>query len=390
MKKSIQYSLVLILSIFMQMNALAMNDTGKTRVLVLFTSQNGGTYKMALAVAEGINSYPNTEAVIKQIPLIKPVKVTGKDFEKCPVATIEELPTYDGIAFGSPVNFANISADMHYFFNQTIDLWTSRKLEGMPATVFMSAGSGAGKEAAILSFWNMLALHGMVIVPTGLMATETIDKTVPQGNTPFGASSIGGAGGKRPSDSELNVARAQGKALAKIANALHTVDKETVKTDSVKKETTFDVNEQLKKLKIELPVAPMPVGNYVPYVISDNKVYINQVALLNGKILNPGRVGDEVTDQQAKEATYQTMLNVIAVLKVATNGDLNKVKRVVQLTGFFYTNSGYKTHAALMNSASDLAVNVFGDKGKHARATVGAVSLPLDSPVEIQAIFELE
>ncbi len=84
------------------------------------------------------------------------------------------------------------------------------------------------------------------------------------------------------------------------------------------------------------------------------------------------------------------MLNVIAVLKEACGGDLNKVKQCVQLTGYFNTTPEYTQHAALMNSASNLTALVFGEKGKHARATIGAVSLPINSAVEIQAVFEIE
>lgn len=84
------------------------------------------------------------------------------------------------------------------------------------------------------------------------------------------------------------------------------------------------------------------------------------------------------------------MSNVLAVLQQATGGDLSRVKQVVQLTGFFNTIAGFKNHASLMNEASDLVVSVFGDAGKHTRAIVGAASLPLNSVVEIQAVFEVD
>ncbi len=114
------------------------------------------------------------------------------------------------------------------------------------------------------------------------------------------------------------------------------------------------------------------------------------MALKDGKILYPGKVGIDITEEQAKEATRQTMLNVIAVLKNATGGDLNRVKHCVQLTGFFNTKEGYTKHADLMNPASNLTAEIFGEKGKHARGTMGSSSLPLNSPVEIQAVFEIE
>ncbi|WP_316635134.1 NAD(P)H:quinone oxidoreductase [uncultured Flavobacterium sp.] len=387
MKKQL---LVLLTAVLLSFGVNAQVKSSETNLLVLIYSQNGGTYKMAKAIAEGVQEYPNTKATIKRVPSINSKEKLNADVEKLPIATIEELANYDGIAFGSPVHFANISADMNYFFSQSIPLWTSRSLEGKPATVFMSAGSGAGKEAAILSFWNILASHGMIIVPTGIMGTATLDKTIPQGNTPFGATSLAGSPvGTRPSQSELNLAKEQGKALARAASGLRNTENiKAVKTTST--ETKSDIYKTLKDNNIVLPEAPKPVGNYVPFTISDHKVYINQVALKDGKILNPGKVGATVTDDQAKEATYQTMLNVIAVLKEACGGDLNKVKQCVQLTGYFNTTPEYTQHAAIMNSASNLTALVFGEKGKHARATIGAASLPINSAVEIQAIFEIE
>ncbi|PAM92221.1 NAD(P)H:quinone oxidoreductase type IV [Flavobacterium sp. IR1] len=387
MKKQL---LVLLTAVLLSLGVHAQVKASETNVLVLIYSQGGGTYKMAKAIAEGIQEYPNTKATIKRVPSINSKEKLSAEVEKLAVATIDELANYDGIAFGSPVHFANISADMNHFFSQSIPFWTSRTLEGKPTTVFMSAGSGAGKEAAILSFWNILASHGMVIVPTGIMGTATLDKSVAQGNTPFGATSLTGSPGTRPSESELGVAKEQGKALARVASGLKNVPTtKSIKTTSTETKS-IDVNKTLKDNKIVIPEAPKPVGNYVPYTISNHKVYINQVALKEGKIVNPGKVGANVTEEQAKEATYQTMLNVIAVLKEACGGDLNKVKQCVQLTGYFNTTPEYTQHAGLMNSASNLTALVFGENGKHARATIGAVSLPINSVVEIQAIFEIE
>jgi NAD(P)H dehydrogenase (quinone) len=142
-------------------------------------------------------------------------------------------------------------------------------------------------------------------------------------------------------------------------------------------------------ISLALPEAPKPVGNYLPFVRSGNLVFINQVAIREGKILNPGKVGMNINEQQAKDSTRTTMLNVLAVLKVAVDGNFNNVKRCVQLTGYFNTPEGYTKHPDMMNVASDVVVSFLGERGKHARATVGASSLPLNSPVEIQAIFEV-
>ena len=138
-----------------------------------------------------------------------------------------------------------------------------------------------------------------------------------------------------------------------------------------------------------MPQVPKPAGNYQPYVRSGNLVFINQVALKDGKIVNPGKLGTALNEQQVKEATKVTMLNVLAVLREAVGGDLNKVKQCVQLTGIFNTPDDYAKHADLMNIASDLTVEVFGEKGKHARGTLGVSSLPVNSSVEIQAVLKL-
>ncbi len=147
---------------------------------------------------------------------------------------------------------------------------------------------------------------------------------------------------------------------------------------------------RMKELGLVLPKAPDPVGSYVPYKKVGNLVFINQVSLVDGKILTPGVIGEKVSEEQAKQATKQAMLNVIAVLNQAVGGDLDKVKQAVQMTGIFNTAKGYTQHANLMNEASALLVDVFEERGVHTRATFGASSLPIDSPVEIQAIFEVE
>lgn len=355
----------------------------KAKVLVLIHSDNGGTYELAKEIAKGIEIDKNATAIIKQVKISQNQKL--KDI---PVATVEELPTYDGIAFGSPVYFGNISTGMSEFLSKTVNLWTSHSLEGMPATVFMSAGSGAGKELALQAFWNSLTVHGMVMVSNGIRGTEGINKAIPQGNTVLGITSMASLKDvERPIKDERNLAELQGKNFAKVALALKgTFAKKVMAT--IEKSVNF--NETLNQKNIILPQVPKPAGNYKPFVRSGNLVFINQVALKDGKILNPGKLGVDVNEQQVKDATKATMLNVLSVLNEAVGGDLSKVKQCVQLTGIFNTKDDYTKHADLMNIASDLTVEVFGDKGKHARATLGASSIPVNSSVEIQAIFEVE
>lgn len=357
----------------------------KAKILVLIHSDNGGTYELAKEIASGIESSKNATAVIKQVKESQNAKL-----KNIPVASVDELPSYDGIAFGSPVYFGNISTGMSEFLSKTVNLWTNHALEGMPATVFMSAGSGAGKELALNAFWNSLAVHGMVLVSNGIRGTENINKSIPQGNSVLGVTSMASLKDvERPTKDERGLAELQGRNFAKTAFALKgTFAKKQIPAVTIEK--SADINTVLKQKSIVLPKVPQPAGNYKPYVRSGNLVFINQVALKDGKILNPGKLGVDVNEQQVKEATKATMLNVIAVLKEAVDGDLNRVKQCVQLTGIFNTKDDYTKHADLMNAASDLTVEVFGEKGKHARATLGASSIPVNSSVEIQAVFEVE
>ncbi len=355
----------------------------KANILVLIHSDNGGTYELAKELAKGIESKNNA---VSHIKLVKASQ--NPNLKNLSVATPDELIHYDGIAFGSPVYFGNISTGMSEFLSGTVQLWTNHALEGVPATVFMSAGSGAGKELALQAFWNSLAVHGMVLVSNGIRGTEELNKAIPQGNTVLGITSMASLKDvERPTKGERNMAEIQGRNFAKIALALK--DTHSKKTLAVT-ESHQNFSEILKQKNIILPQVPKPAGNYQPFVRSGNLVFINQVALKDGKIFNPGKLGVEVNEQQVKDAVKVTMLNVISVLNEAVGGDLSRVKQCVQLTGIFNTKDDYTKHADLMNVASDLAVEIFGEKGKHARATLGASSIPVGSSVEIQAVFEVE
>ncbi|MDQ0064750.1 Atu1372/SO_1960 family protein [Chryseobacterium lathyri] len=377
-------STVFVLILLLKITTVMAQDT-KAKILVLIHSDNGGTYELAKEIASGIESNKNVAAVIKQVKGSSNPKLAN-----IPVATVDELPSYDGIAFGSPVYFGNISTGMSEFLSKTVNLWTNHTLEGMPATVFMSAGSGAGKELALQAFWNSLTVHGMVLVSNGIRGTDDINKAIPQGNTVLGITSMASLKDvERPTKDERGLAELQGRNFARTALALKgTFSKKQTSVTISEKSQDFD--DLLKQKNIILPQVPQPAGNYKPFVRSGNLVFINQVALKEGKILNPGKLGVDVNEQQVKEAAKATMLNVIAVLKEAVGGDLNKVKQCVQLTGIFNTKDDYTKHADLMNVASDLTVEIFGEKGKHARATLGASSIPVNSSVEIQAVFEVE
>ncbi len=151
------------------------------------------------------------------------------------------------------------------------------------------------------------------------------------------------------------------------------------------------IDEKLKTLGIVLPIPMKPVGNYVPWVKSGNMVYISgQGAVVEGKVQYPGKLGETVSLEDGAKSAKLTCINVLAQLRDAAEGDLTKVKRVVKLVGFVASTPGFTDQPKVINGASDLMVEVFGDKGRHARSAVGVPSLPMNLSVEIEAIVELE
>jgi enamine deaminase RidA (YjgF/YER057c/UK114 family) len=150
------------------------------------------------------------------------------------------------------------------------------------------------------------------------------------------------------------------------------------------------VDARLKELGIEVPTPAVPVANYVGFVRTGNLVFTaGQVPLKDGKFLYQGIVGADITVDQAAEAARLCAINIIAQVKAACGGDLDKVKRVVKLVGFVNGVAGFADQPKVINGASDLMVAVFGDAGKHARSAVGAGSLPLNVAVEIEAVVEV-
>jgi enamine deaminase RidA (YjgF/YER057c/UK114 family) len=153
------------------------------------------------------------------------------------------------------------------------------------------------------------------------------------------------------------------------------------------------IETKLKDLGIALPTPAAPVANYVPYVVAGNLVTISGQLCLgpDGKLGSEhvGRVGMDVTAESAKDAARLCAINVIAQLKAAI-GDLDRVVRCVRLGGFIASPSDFTGHAGIMNGASDLMVEVFGDKGRHARSTIGVSGLPLGASVEVEATFQVE
>ena len=149
------------------------------------------------------------------------------------------------------------------------------------------------------------------------------------------------------------------------------------------------IEDNLKKLNIHLPKAPDPVGSYVAAKIAGNLIYISgQVSFDNNGKLIKGKVGQELNLEQAKEAARFCGLNILSQLKKICDGDLEKVKGCVKITGFVNSIDTFVDQPKVINGVSDLISNVFEDKGKHARAAVSVNSLPLGAAVEVEAIFE--
>ena len=151
------------------------------------------------------------------------------------------------------------------------------------------------------------------------------------------------------------------------------------------------IDQRLKELNIELDDASVPAGSYVPYVITNNLVFISgQLPFINGQLTIKGKVGDNVSLDDAVKMSEACAKALLSQLKAACNGNLDKVNKVVKLGGFVASAPNFTDQPKVINGASDLIVNIFGDKGKHSRFAVGVATLPLNVPVEIDGIFEIE
>ena len=150
------------------------------------------------------------------------------------------------------------------------------------------------------------------------------------------------------------------------------------------------IEARLAELGITLPRPTAPIANYVPWVKTGNLVVVSgQLPMVNGEVVVKGKVSWGVTVERAIEGARISFINVLVHLKAACDGDLDRVRRVVRLGGFIAAPSEFTEHARVMNGASDLAVAVFGNDGRHARSTIGVPSLPADASVEVEGFFEI-
>ena len=150
------------------------------------------------------------------------------------------------------------------------------------------------------------------------------------------------------------------------------------------------IDRRLAELGIELPKASAPVANYVPFVVTGNQVFVSgQLPVVGGELRYRGRLGDGMSLDDGYQAARACALNILAHVKEACGGELDRVQRCVKLGGFVASTPDFTDQPKVVNGASDLMVEVFGDKGRHARFAVGAAALPLGVAVEVDAVFEI-
>lgn len=150
------------------------------------------------------------------------------------------------------------------------------------------------------------------------------------------------------------------------------------------------IEKQLEEMGIVLGKAPSPAAEYVPAKTVNNLVYTSGAdCRIDGVLMYEGKVGSDLNVEQGYEASRQVMVNLLSVLK-AEIGDLDRVKQVVKLLGFVNSADGFVEQPYVINGASELLVQVFGEKGKHARSAISSNELPFNTPVEIEMIVEIE
>ena len=152
---------------------------------------------------------------------------------------------------------------------------------------------------------------------------------------------------------------------------------------------TSPIESRLAELGVALPDAPAPAANYVPFVVVGNTVYISGQISQTSTGLTKGRLGADLDIPAGAEAARSCAISLLAQLKKACGGDLNRVVRAVKLTGFVNSTADFTDQPKVINGCSDFLVEVLGDAGRHSRSAVSAPSLPLGVAVEIEGIFEI-
>ena len=153
---------------------------------------------------------------------------------------------------------------------------------------------------------------------------------------------------------------------------------------------TGAIDTRLAELGIALPEAPAPAANYVPFVVTGKLVFISgQIPFRDGALSHVGKLGAAFGVEDGRDCARVVAINILAQLRAACGGDLDRVARCVKLGGFVNSTPDFTDQPQVINGASDLIVEIFGEAGRHARFAVGAPSLPFDAAVEIDAVFEI-
>ncbi len=151
----------------------------------------------------------------------------------------------------------------------------------------------------------------------------------------------------------------------------------------------MEIEKRIESLGLSLPVPPEPRGSYVPLIIVDDIMYLSGLLpLRNGRLLYSGKVGRDIGMEEAKRCSEEVVLNALSIIKSHT-GDLDRIERFIRLNGYINAVEEFRDHPSILNSASELIVRIFGDRGVHTRIAIGVSSLPLDSPLEMDMIIKV-
>ena len=150
-----------------------------------------------------------------------------------------------------------------------------------------------------------------------------------------------------------------------------------------------NIDQRLAELRVTLPEAPQPAANYIPFVKCGNLVFVSgQVSIgIDGPI--KGKLGQDMEISQGAQAARVCAINLLSQIKIACEGNLDRVVRVVKLTGFVNSTPNFQEHPNVINGASDFLVEVFGENGRHSRSAIGVAALPFNFAVEVEGIFEI-
>ena len=151
----------------------------------------------------------------------------------------------------------------------------------------------------------------------------------------------------------------------------------------------MNIEKRIEELGITLPLSSPPKAMYIPVCRTGNLLFVaGQIPSVNGEILHPGHVGEEITLEEGQEAARACIINMVSAIR-GEIGDLDKVVRFVKLQAFVSSKTGFTQQHIVVNAASQLLYDIFGEPGRHARTAVGVNQLPMDAPVEIEAIVEV-